>query len=482
MAWMALLVVVPMWSGCRSTPTVSMAPMSAPPACVNTSRDPEVLVGLAVSGGGSRAAIFSAGAFEALSQLRAGADQRSLLEQVSYISSVSGGSLASAYYALRKPPGTIPILTASGDLTEEYRQFFATFKDTMAKNYERPLFWRNLLFWRWVNPPWTAKSLSEILEKDEYYGENRFANLAEREARRDSPRLLINTTLYNNGRRLVLSTLPRGESNYSLLESVVREVGVDRLGEGFIEKLAAAPDELVSVIPEDLSIDVCPVLIARSVAASMSFPPIIGPVTLKIEGQERYWHIGDGGIADNTGSESLLMVFLKKLQENKARRALVIMVDSSFPFSVGGKDLDNRKEGFTFFDRDYSRIPSIMEERSLAYRGLFALLARQLGVGVFPPSDRLGIVRLRHTDAQWAEDLSDLPESCQGQKTDWKNPKDVGQHMASIVTRLSLKSDCDRDLIIAAAKKVVAANADMIRAFLDQGRAASKASDPSAGP
>ncbi len=480
MAWAMLLVVAPFWSGCRATPVYSTKPLSAPPPCLSASRDPEMLVGLAVSGGGSRAAIFSAAAYEALGQLRAGPEQRSLLEQVSYISSVSGGSLASAYYAVRKPPGTVPVLTTSGDLTEEYRQFFATFKDAMAKDYERPLLWRNLLYWRWVNPPWTARSLAEILSEEEYYSDANFADLAVREARGDSPRLLINTTLYNNGRRLLVSTLPRGESNYDLFGSVVTEVGLDRVEEGFIQKLAAAPDALVSTSLDDLPIDVCPVRVAAAVTASMSFPPLIGPLTLGIEGQERYWHIGDGGMSDNTGSESLTMVFLKKLQENKARRALIIMVDSSFPFSVGGKELDDRKDGFSFFDSDFSRIPSIMEERSLAYRGLFAILAKQ--AGVFPASDRLAFVRMRHTDANWAEDLSDLPKSCQEEALDWKEPKEVGEHMASIVTRLWIKSDCDRDLLVAAAKKVVAANADVIRAFLNQGRAALGASHPSVGP
>ena len=51
-----------------------------------------------------------------------------------------------------------------------------------------------------------------------------------------------------------------------------------------------------------------------------------------LEGQDQFWHVGDGGLADNTGAESLLMVFLKKLQEKKTRRTLIISFDSSFPF------------------------------------------------------------------------------------------------------------------------------------------------------
>lgn len=79
-------------------------PSTVLPDCTQPAPDREVLVGLSVSGGGSRAALYAASAFETLSQLRVGPEQHSLLEQVSYISSVSGGSLASAYYNVLKPP------------------------------------------------------------------------------------------------------------------------------------------------------------------------------------------------------------------------------------------------------------------------------------------------------------------------------------------------------------------------------------------
>src|SRR5688572_33220740 len=61
--------------------------------------DQDFMVGLAVSGAGSRAATFAAGALEALAEgaVRLGTENRSALETVSYMSSVSGGSRATAY-------------------------------------------------------------------------------------------------------------------------------------------------------------------------------------------------------------------------------------------------------------------------------------------------------------------------------------------------------------------------------------------------
>jgi hypothetical protein len=86
--------------------------------------DPDVLVGLAVSGGGSRAATFAAGALEALAELRITREgqEHSVLETVTHMSSVSGGSLATAYYVVKKPPKSVPVLGEQG-LSPMYRLF-----------------------------------------------------------------------------------------------------------------------------------------------------------------------------------------------------------------------------------------------------------------------------------------------------------------------------------------------------------------------
>jgi hypothetical protein len=185
-----------------------------------------------------------------------------------------------------------------------------------------------------------------------------------------------------------------------------------------------------------------------------------------IEGEDQYWHIGDGGMSDNTGNESLIMVFLKQLQERRAKRAVILSFDSSFPFDIGGKLLNHRREGFTFFDADYSRIPSIMEERSLAYRALFFRVAQQQQL--LPGPLEIVLIGLRHTDAQWTDDLSELPESCKKEGVKWKSPRDVSEHLAGVVTRLFLKSTCDRDLVVLAAQKVIAQSAPAIRKAMEK--------------
>lgn len=461
--WLCLALTLTV-VGCRTAPVYTAPKGPLQEACLMPTSTQDLLIGLAVSGGGSRAALFAAGVYKALAQIQVGPENRSLLEQVSYISSVSGGSLASAYYTLKKPAGEIPILTQAGGLTEPYQQFFEGFRESMAQDLEGPLLRRQLFQWRWFNPAWTAKSLHEILSSDEFLGPVTFGELARREARGDSPRLLVNTTLYNDGRRLVVSTLPRAESRFDLMASV--GVSGDALrGSRHADVLQARWESLQSESLQDLKIDVCRSQVSTAVVASMSFPPLIGPITLHVEGEDQYWHIGDGGMSDNTGGESLLMVALKKLHEGTARRALLLVIDSSFPFAVGGKSLNHRKEGFSLFDYDYSRIASIPEERSLTYRSLFLGIGQLQGV--LPDPSRIGIIRLGHTDAQWKNDLSGLPDSCKKEQLGWKTPPQVRRHLAGIVTRLWLEKTCDRDLILRAAEKVVAQNEEAIRKFLE---------------
>jgi NTE family protein len=83
-------------TGCASAPAIRLPRVGPQTTCVTPRTERDVAIGVAASGGGSRAAMFAAAGLEALATVRT-PDGGSLLEQVSHISSVSGGSLASAY-------------------------------------------------------------------------------------------------------------------------------------------------------------------------------------------------------------------------------------------------------------------------------------------------------------------------------------------------------------------------------------------------
>ena len=459
-------IVLCLLSGCVASPTYTVPPPKpGQTSCSHVMKPSDTLIGIAISGGGSRAALFGAAGLEALAKLQVGPPAHSLLEDVSMISSVSGGSMATSYFAAVKPRKDVPILTSSRELSGEYESFFAQYKKIMNQDFEGPLFWRNMLRLRWFNPAWTAKSLSEHLNTQFLDGLT-FKEVRERELNGDIPRLLINTTLYNDGRRFVITTLPHEQTQYDLLKDVSRSMGTSPRSKEYLELMKVKWASLQSVTPEALNLDLCGIQLGAAVTASMSFPPVIGPITFKVEGEDRYWHAGDGGLSDNMGLESLTTVGLNALQQNVARRVLIIAFDSSFPFQIGSDRLDHFPEGFTLFNYDFGRIPGIMEERAVAYRTLYMrTLAEQ---GVLPDESRFKFIQLRHVDAVWLDDLSDLPESCKNEKVKLTNPLMVQKRLSSVVTRLWLESDCDRDLVSMAAVKLVEAKKAEIQQFLQQ--------------
>ena len=93
-------------AGCASAHVVPVKRVDAVVPCAMPVPERDTLVGVALSGGGSRAALFGASGLEALAGLRL-ADGSSLIEKINHLSSVSGGSIAATYYALNEHRGAI---------------------------------------------------------------------------------------------------------------------------------------------------------------------------------------------------------------------------------------------------------------------------------------------------------------------------------------------------------------------------------------
>jgi hypothetical protein len=461
---MALLLACALLASGCATAVALRAPEPGPQStCIGPGPEQDLAVGVALSGGGSRAALFGAAGLEALAQVRAPGGG-SLLEQVTHLSSVSGGSVSASYFAMKKPSKETAVLGADGVLTEDYKTFFADYKGKVSQDFESALLWRQIESLRFIlNPALAAISLTELFS-ERLLGPVTFRDLGVREARGDSPRLIVNTTLYNNGRRFVMTTLPSETFRYDFFADLNRSLAKRGRPAEDTPILKRRWESLLPMAASDINMDQCPVLLAGAVTGSASFPPLVGPITFRVGEGNQYWHLGDGGLYENSGVESLLFAFLKQLQVKKASRALIIAFESSYPFSVGSRKLSQRSEPWTLLSYDVSRIPSIMEERATSYWALF-LRSMQIE-GVFPDSQTVRVIVLRHIDAQWKDDLSDLPEVCREESPPLDSPTAVVERIAEIPTRFKLVSECDRQLLITAAAKVVAQNRQEIEDFL----------------
>src|SRR5215208_668525 len=84
---------------------------------------------VAISGGGSRSAVFAAGVMEQLAHLQDPQHPgQTVMDSCDVISAVSGGSMAAAYYSLYKP--------ADFSNAEETAAFFQRFKSNMTVDFQ----------------------------------------------------------------------------------------------------------------------------------------------------------------------------------------------------------------------------------------------------------------------------------------------------------------------------------------------------------
>lgn len=210
-------------TGCASASVTRLPKAGAETPCITPAAGRDMVVGVSLSGGGSRAALFGAAGLEALGRLRA-PQGGSVLEQVSYLSSVSRGGLAASYYALHKPPRETPVLGPEGTMTEAYQTFFADYQAKLAQDFQSALIWRQLSRFRFIlNSALAARSLGEIID-ERLVGPATLDDLSARERRGDSPRVIFNGTLFNNGRRLMFSTLPPDAAQYDFVADLGRSL------------------------------------------------------------------------------------------------------------------------------------------------------------------------------------------------------------------------------------------------------------------
>ncbi len=185
---------------------------------------------LAFSGGGTRAAAFSFGLMEELKQVEYTAkdgSKRKLLDDVEIISSVSGGSFTSSYYAL------FP------------ERFFDDFPEQfLYRDIQGGLFWRMFNPYNWYRL--AASDFSRIDMADEYYSK----------------------TVFKGKTFADLLQKPKGSVPFLILNAT--DIGI-------AHRFEFTQDQF-DLLCSDLS----GVSVSRAVAASSNFPVAFSPLTLDI--------------------------------------------------------------------------------------------------------------------------------------------------------------------------------------------------------
>ena len=140
-------------------------------------------IGVAISGGGSRAANFGAAVLQYL-------DELGILQHVTAISSVSGGSLAAAYYVLKRPHST-----------SEWSEFRERMRTNFIEEWARRIFLSPANWLRFLLTDYSRTDVLASVFDDKLFGRAKFSQLTN-----DSPRLFINATSLSQGGEQVTFT------------------------------------------------------------------------------------------------------------------------------------------------------------------------------------------------------------------------------------------------------------------------------------
>jgi len=283
-----LFVVWALLSGCVHYP-VNVPVRTIDPAIgyrfqtVAQTNSDDLLLMLAFSGGGTRAAALSYGVLEELrrTEVRPPGHERRLLDDVGLISSVSGGSFTAAYYALWG------------------ERIFTDFESRfLKKKVQTGLLLRTLAPWNQIRLASLGFSRSDLAA--EYYDRLLFnhATFGDLMAREKRPFLSVNATDIGSGARFEFT-----QDEFDLIGTDLSQFSVSRA----VAASSAFPVLLTPIILKNYSTGQQQTelewigAILNDPTASSRLRYVASQAGSYVTGQRRFIHLLDGGLSDNLG-------------------------------------------------------------------------------------------------------------------------------------------------------------------------------------
>lgn len=288
----------------------------------------DIELAIAISGGGSRSAVFSSAVLEQLAYIPDPRHPgRTVLDGVSVISGVSGGSLSAAYYSTYKPRDF-----SNQDVNVE---FFQRYKSNMTTDFHMRGVAHYLTHpWEAVSKYYTryrfAQTLGETFDQHIFKG-NTFGYLHERELAGEAPVTLINATSMDTGKKFLFTNL-NVHNNWAFdpagLIARLPQVAPSSDRPGLTVMAQAMGTPIFQPFGFDsIDSDMQAFRISHAVGASCAYPVVPGPAALVNYAQTGYIHLADGGINDNSGVDSVVGLYLGHLaKSNKKKRLVVIAI------------------------------------------------------------------------------------------------------------------------------------------------------------
>lgn len=283
-----LLITVLIAHGCAHYP-VNQPETAANPEWTTARKADEIALFLTFSGGGTRAAAFSYGVLEELADRKVtinGKETR-LLDEVSVISSVSGGSFTAAYYGLFRD------------------RIFTDFETRfLKKNIQGHLIARaflNPVSWvRLLSPGFNVSDLAAEYYDDHIFEKGTFADMV----RRGGPGILINATDMTSGSRVDFSgemfdLICSDLSKFSVARGVAASSAVPGIFSSIRLRNYSGTCNFKPPKKFETHLDTADITDRRSWLLRSAFPFLDSR-------KKKYIHLFDGGISDNLGLRAMM--------------------------------------------------------------------------------------------------------------------------------------------------------------------------------
>ena len=395
----------------------------------------DLLLGLCFSGGGSRSAYFAACVLDELGKRNIPGSQRNYLEECDFISSVSGGSLAAAYYCLNRYREGYP---------EDHDAFFERMREDMSKNFESRALGRMMFLGYWAPLIFTYYDRGDLMAS--VWDSNFFDGRTFSDVDVKAPVLLVNATAYDTAQRFLFTSLPRSRISVRAVPGAVENRR--ELTRGYAADYE--PYEILTMESIDCDIGSCP--LSTAVVASAAVPNLLGPVNLYDRTRGESLHLGDGGLYDNHGLPTMVDVLAPLLASKQDQRALILIVDAAGYFETGEQAGD-----VTTIAQVAARSLEISWLRATTYFES----TLQMGLEKMHATQRLRYAVISLYDG---ESMKGAPPEEQAfwktsilTKVDDMNPVDIMKEVRAIGTRFSVTDEATQAVRTAAPRVVAGA-------------------------
>nr|WP_199000670.1 patatin-like phospholipase family protein [Flavobacterium sp. ASV13] len=277
----------------NSIPSVSLSDYKSVQERDKRYQNPNIALGIGISGGGSRAQFFSMGVLLGLEEIQEGNSERNFLKEIDYFSTVSGGCFSAGYYL------TIlknKLYSENCSFNEFYFSKADAYKDYVDKSTNILSLLNNSRNEKGDKISMTQRIDSDILQYDATNPENtnKFSSqmlLSDFFLPKDSkqipslPMFVANGTAFNNGERI------------PFMPHIIRGLNLNS---------SLAPNKASIALNENKVNDGYNFPVTYAITASSAFPGVLPKVKFGVKNQDKILCIVDGGASDNMGYKTLV--------------------------------------------------------------------------------------------------------------------------------------------------------------------------------